>query len=539
MGKAHDSRQVATWLLTLAALALSVFFHEDFGITWDESVHARYAQLVFDYFLSGGEQDACNSYLNMYYYGPLFDLLPALVSGGGTAGIYEIRHLWMAILAVSVIPALGSLVRLQRALPLVIFASLALMTMPYFVGHSINNLKDVPFAITTTWFIAQLAQLFLKADFRWRQIVICGVSLGLALAARPGGFPLLCCYLAAAGVLWLLWRRWYDKRSEPRPAWTLRRAARLGAKTLTILLIGWTLMVAFWPWSHADPLSRPLEAISLALAFNHRFEMLFAGELVSSTELPWEYLPKYLLITTPPTLLILAAIGLARALHDAARRINAELVYIAALAAAWLLLPLVGFVVLRPNVYSGIRHFLFILPPLAIIAGVGACTLWQWIARRSRALGWAVVALVLLIPCREIIALHPYQSSYFNSFVGGIGGANGRYDLDSWVSSYREGMLWINAQARRDPSRTFRVLVAGDGSYFRPCAAYYAAKNVKVVLNQDIGAGKARLDYYLATTGHRLHQRLPQAPVVFKVEREGGLLAVVKRVDGWVVFKKK
>jgi hypothetical protein len=43
----------------------------------------------------------------------------------------------------------------------------------------------------------------------------------------------------------------------------------------------------------------------------------------------------------------------------------------------------------------------------------------------------------------------------------------------------------------------------------------------------------------LATTGHRLHQRLPQAPVVFKVEREGGLLAVVKRVDGWVVFKKK
>ena len=38
---------------------------------------------------------------------------------------------------------------------------------------------------------------------------------------------------------------------------------------------------------------------------------------------------------------------------------------------------------------------------------------------------------------------HPYQSTYFNATVGGVAGAQDRYETDYWIASYTEAMDWV------------------------------------------------------------------------------------------------
>jgi hypothetical protein len=86
--------------------------------------------------------------------------------------------------------------------------------------------------------------------------------------------------------------------------------------------------------------------------------------------------------------------------------------------------------------YNGIRHFLFVLPPLAALAGWG----W-WVAlgavRRPvprRALA-AVLALALLEPLVWIVRSHPLEYVYFNPLGGGVARLRHRYEGDYWQMS--------------------------------------------------------------------------------------------------------
>jgi hypothetical protein len=43
-----------------------------------------------------------------------------------------------------------------------------------------------------------------------------------------------------------------------------------------------------------------------------------------------------------------------------------------------------------------------------------------------------------------MVRLHPYQSIYFNrAIAGGLPGADGRFELDYWGASHREGVEWL------------------------------------------------------------------------------------------------
>src|SRR5262249_12072337 len=53
--------------------------------------------------------------------------------------------------------------------------------------------------------------------------------------------------------------------------------------------------------------------------------------------------------------------------------------------------------------------------------------------------------------------------TYFNGLVGGVAGADGRFDTDHWPNTYREALRWVNEQAARRPREVVTVAVAGDG----------------------------------------------------------------------------
>jgi hypothetical protein len=201
-------------------------------------------------------------------------------------------------------------------------------------------------------------------------------------------------------------------------------------------------MALLWPWSVVNPLN-PVFAIE---TFSHFFEKpwqeLFGGALIEPPDMPRSYVPTLLGLKLPELFLGLSCAGLAGALIASGRpgiepRLRA--IYLCVALAA--ILPIAVTVIARPAMYNGVRHFVFVLPPLAVAGGLAASFIAERIAKFGRA-ALAVSALVFLaglaLPTIGMVRLHPYEYVYFNHIAGGVRGAQSRYMLDYWGLAFKQ-----------------------------------------------------------------------------------------------------
>lgn len=523
----------AAWLAVLAGVLIVAFTHADYGPTWDEAIQARYGELAVAYFASGGTDTRANEYLDLRFYGPLVEMIPELGKRLEGVARYERRHLVLGLLALLVLPAAWGYGRLLGGGRTAWLALPAVALQPRFYGHWFNNSKDLPFAVLTVWFLYAVGRLVIRRETSWRRVLLAGALLGLAACVRPGGFPLLVVYLGVGMAFrGLLWRGSRGAPADP-PAARLRTIA-IGSMRLAVLVaVAWLVLVLPWPWAHQAPLAHPLEAMRLATDFPTTMPVLFAGETVPSDALPRTYPLHYLLVTTPLPLLFLAAVALLlgwRRRDDPAPERAAML----GLTAVWLALPLALFALLRPNVYGGMRHFLFLVPAVGLLAARGASDILDRLpAGRARASAAAGLTALLLLPLVPLVRLHPYQVTYYNALVGGVAGADGRYWTDYSLSSYAEAIRWINRQPR--PAGRPTTLVLAGGPPILEWARAYAADGIEVELLRDYaGRRRPRLspgDYYLGGTRLDADRAFPRSPVVHTVGRAGAVFSVVRKGD--------
>ena len=142
-------------------------------------------------------------------------------------------------------------------------------------------------------------------------------------------------------------------------------------------------MGLIWPWSIMEP-GNPLEALTY---FSHFFEKpwkeMFDGALVSVPDMPWSYLPTLFALQLPEVLLGLLAAGIVSTFMLLSRKdVSARRKTILLMLTMAATLPLVIAMVKRPALYNGIRHFIFVIPPMAVLAGVRLCAGHE-LARRN------------------------------------------------------------------------------------------------------------------------------------------------------------
>src|SRR5258705_12933047 len=78
-------------------------------------------------------------------------------------------------------------------------------------------------------------------------------------------------------------------------------------------------------------------------------------------------------------------------------------------------LPLVIAMVKRPALYNGIRHFVFVIPPMAVLAGVSFAWGMNWLKENHRRWQPAVLAVFTvgaLLPASGIVRVHPYDYTH-------------------------------------------------------------------------------------------------------------------------------
>ncbi len=173
--------------------------------------------------------------------------------------------------------------------------------------------------------------------------------------------------------------------------------------------------------------------------------------------------------------------------------------------------------------YDGLRHFLFVIPLLAALGGVGvALFLRAPLSRAARAAGLLPLAAALLLTAADMARLHPYESVYFNRlWAGGVKAGVARYEGDYWCLSYKEGSEWV--RRRVEGARcSERVRVAGYS--VRQQIDHYlwrSEEDRRRFLPTLFPAGDPH--YVMATTRFHDHLRTP-GKLVFTVERMGATL---------------
>ncbi len=121
------------------------------------------------------------------------------------------------------------------------------------------------------------------------------------------------------------------------------------------------VMLVTWPYLWESPL-RFVQVFQFMSENPTVLSVLFAGTVYRGYDLPRRYLPFFLGATLTEFVWPLFLVGILSAgwmRHNVPRRLIA-----AGLMLAWFAVPLLYAVAARPPLYDGMRHFLFILPPV-------------------------------------------------------------------------------------------------------------------------------------------------------------------------------
>lgn len=520
----HARAWIVASILGLAALiGLALGFGADAGAIWDEEYHFIYGEAVLRWFQSGFTDTLAFGYGNLYLYGGLFDAAAQLVARVSPLGVFETRHVLTALVAILGVVGTWRTAALLGGPRAGLLASALLVLTPAWTGHALFNPKDIPFAAFAAWAVyAAVRAALAPPPVPWRVALLAGLGAGAALGVRSGGMFLLgYVALAVAGRVALELGAVDRSARPPLRRVLLASGARLGSA----LVLAWAIMILAWPWAQLSPLVRPLQAAAEASRFLWNGEVLFDGAWRSSTDLPRSYLPVWFGITLPATWIVALACGGGAALAAWRGRPGRERVLATAILAIAALGPIVGAVVLRPVLYDAHRHFLFVLPPAAVLGGLAV----SWAIAADAVPRWARVAVAGLFTAlatftvRDMVRLHPYEYAFFNRWAGGLAGAAGRYETDYWGASYREGVEWLVTHVDAGQGRPIRV--AGCSAAFQ--VGYYldtwGAGPRFVGVERD-----AQPDVLLATTRWDCHRTPGQ--VMHVVAREGVPLLYVIRL---------
>jgi 4-amino-4-deoxy-L-arabinose transferase-like glycosyltransferase len=254
------------------------------------------------------------------------------------------------------------------------------------------------------------------------------------------------------------------------------------------------------------------------MRFEHPSKELFFGTAYDSFDLPWMFVPVLMGLQFTEPVVLLGVVGMGLALIRLFRRRGANAEH--ALLLAWFGVPIVAQIVFRSTLYNNFRQLLFITPPLFVLAGLGLQAVLERVGRR----GWKglVVAAVLVPGVISIWRLHPYEYVYYNSLVGGVRGAAGRFEMDYWCTSYRQAIEYVNSVAPRGAT----VAVHWSPHLVSP----YARPDLRVTgVKSEAEAGAIRPDYVLVCAFADFHIRyFRDLRTLHEVTLEGAVLATVK-----------
>jgi hypothetical protein len=433
----NDHLKYIFYTLSGLLLCFMVLASRKAGVSCDEMLHYNHSQSVYRYFGSyGTDRSALNTPVsNLKYYGQSFDNVVTILSNWcGVDNVYAFRSLmssvagWITILLTALFASRLSGYRSA------IFVVLLFGISPAFLGHSQNNLKDVPFAlsyIASAFFIIK----FLPTE---KRISLSGIlliifSIAFSISIRAGGLVLICYIYFFFFVLLTL--KFIETRNFDKHGALTRLLQIMGITTAA-----WFLSILLWPYALQDPVKNVIGSYRVMAHFPSTFRQIFEGRNEWSDFMPWYYLPKSMLITIP----VIVLTGLLLFVLLAKQRMPRDKITSYCMIIFTILFPAFFVIIEKSNLYSSWRQFLFLYPGLVLLAATGFNYLFETLKRSwMKWAGAAFLAILFIHPAGFMLRNMPYSYIYYNQFVGGVRGALGNYETDYYYISHREASEWL------------------------------------------------------------------------------------------------
>jgi len=529
-------------ILLAINILIGLFIFRDYGLAWDEPLFYDYGEAL-GYAYSPREWFSGNFDINRSFgssgddhktRGPAYLLLARepvyLLEGLGLdeASAWHLINFLFFQLGVYFLYRLAA----RWMKPSAALAASALFPwQPLLWGHAFINPKDPPFLV---FFLASVCLGFEMVDklsetlrspgldvniktngfLKVTYVIFPAIFLGIATSIRVLG-PL-------AGLLVFIY--FVTAILRERGIQNLRVSVSPWFMFLAYTIIAILVMFITWPFLWENPFTNFI-AVSRFMSDNPtNLSVLFGGEVYRAGELPRQYLPFMLATTlTEPVwfLFIVGTIsGYWKLINDHSSSKSNKLTT-STLTLFWFLIIVAYVIIRRPSVYDGLRHFLFMLPPIFIFAGFA----FEFIIHRI-AISWlrAGMIFVILLPgIAGIIQLHPFEYTFYNSFIGGTSRAFRQYETDYWLTCYKEAVENLE-QTRTEPGN----LYVHREAYV---AAYYADENLNVHDLRGALADVKSDDYILVNTRtNEDHKVFKDAPPVLQIGRGDAIFCIVKQI---------
>jgi hypothetical protein len=419
-------KRATPYLLAAAVLAAGFVGIHQTNVTWDEAVgdlffgqryfsffttfDARYLDFRADPYPPGYVPDVRASFLRIrpWEHYPVASTLATAASRLFMAlhllDPFDGYHAFNVLLAAAFLIVFYRFVEDGAERIAAIAATLLLFLAPRIAADTLSNVKDYAEMV---FFSAALILLWRAVERDCLPLLFAsGIVAGLALGTKANAL-----FLPPIALAFTLWRG------------VSKRAVAFLAIWLAVMGL---VFFASWPylWNH------PIDAI----VRNAHYLLLRQTYIrPSDTAGPFAMIA----LTTPPVFLLAIAVGLVPLAQRLRRRDS-----FAILLACW-----IGVVALRLMApasvnFDGVRHFLELFPPLAAVAGLGVASFGRW---------KALAAAVAVVPVAIALAfVHPFETTYWNVFAGGLDGAMRRQipqASDYWAASYRVGLRWLDEHA--------------------------------------------------------------------------------------------
>jgi hypothetical protein len=320
-----------------------------------------------------------------------------------------------------------------------LLAATFLILSPRIFADAFYNDKDLVFLSVFAIAMNTSIGFLLKPNFK--TAFIHGLACAVAIDARLMAviIPALTVCVLALKVL---------KKEERLTHTALQMLAFLGTSIVFTVLL--------WPFLWDAPLDNFIQAFKNMANFRHNHYIIFMGESVRASNLPWYYLPAWIVITTPLIYLGLFIVGSCSVLISLKNNYFRlwtndnqlqDLIFLALFIG-----PIVAVILLNSVLYNGWRHLYFVYPAFILICVRGLVLLWDMpkFTFFCRSLLVLVVSIGCLHTSYWMIKYHPLQNVFFNRFAGNW---SERFEVDYWGLSNKPALDKIFKKL--GPEKTF------------------------------------------------------------------------------------
>jgi hypothetical protein len=476
------TKSLSLSLFFVSYLLLGIFTYQDYGISIDEPAERTTGAVTLHHLderygtrlLKNSQnfevfrQIKFEQYPDRIY-GVLFTAPAVYLEGlfniganGDTGEIYRFRHLlnfivvYFGAIAVYLLAA-----RRFDDWRWGLLCSLALILSPRFFAESFYNSKDL--VLMAFFAIAMNGAIAFILSPNKKIAILAGSTAAICIDIRIAGIML------PAIMLLLFSLKYFQNKQQ----W-LNQLKSLSVYFLTLVVS----VVALWPYLWDSPYSRFIEAYQQFSHFSRaNMDMLFFGEKINSTKVPWFYIPAWILLTTPILYLVFFIIGLFASLKDIIKKVNMRSYGDAQIQDTFFALiffiPIFAVIILNSVVYDGWRHLYFIYPAFLLFVIHGIACIVKLTTKFK--LQWVIYA-VLTFSFSQIAFLmaksHPLQSTFFNAFAGT--NLKQRFELDYWALSSKDILEFILSN---DDRPYIKVFANGQ----------FSIEGSKLILNRDQG----------------------------------------------------